>query len=248
LQPERTLIWDGCVNVRDLGGHPTEDGRTTRFGAVVRADSVRALSDAGWDALLAYGVSRIVDLRLRSELALDPPRELDVEVVHVPLLQIDDEEWAEIDAIFDAQPDAAGSTRAVYLEFLERRRPQFAQAFAAVADAPEGTVVVHCQGGKDRTGLVVALLLRVVGVGVEAIVADYALSGPNLSERTSAWVAETDDELERERRRRIGSAPAEAMVAVLEELERRYGSVREYLDAAGVDQATVDKVRTRLVE
>jgi len=248
LQPERTLIWDGCVNIRDLGGHPTEDGRTTRFGAVVRADSVRALSDAGWDALLAYGVSRIVDLRLRSELALDPPRELDVEVVHVPLLQIDDEEWAEIDAIFDAQPDAAGSTRAVYLEFLERRRPQFAQAFAAVADAPEGTVVVHCQGGKDRTGLVVALLLRVVGVDVEAIVADYALSGPNLSERTSAWVAETDDELERERRRRIGSAPAEAMVAVLKELERRYGSVREYLDAAGVDQATVDKVRTRLVE
>ena len=248
MQPERTLIWDGCVNVRDLGGHPTEDGRTTRFGAVVRADSVRALSDAGWDALLAYGVSRIVDLRLRSELALDPPRELDVEVVHVPLLQIDDEEWAEIDAIFDAQPDAAGSTRAVYLEFLERRRPQFAQAFAAVADAPEGTVVVHCQGGKDRTGLVVALLLRVVGVDVEAIVADYALSGPNLSERTSAWVAETDDELERERRRRIGSAPAEAMVAVLKELERRYGSVREYLDAAGVDQATVDKVRTRLVE
>jgi protein-tyrosine phosphatase len=248
LQPERTLIWDGCVNVRDLGGHPTEDGRTTRFGAVVRADSVRALSDAGWDALLAYGVSRIVDLRLRSELALDPPRELDVEIVHVPLLQIDDGEWAEIDAIFDAQPDAAGSTRAVYLEFLERRRPQFAQAFAAVADAPEGTVVVHCQGGKDRTGLVVALLLRVVGVDVEAIVADYALSGPNLSERTSAWVAETDDELERERRRRIGSAPAEAMVAVLEELERRYGSVREYLDAAGVDQATVDKVRTRLVE
>jgi len=248
LQPERTLIWDGCVNVRDLGGHPTEDGRTTRFGAVVRADSVRALSDAGWDALLAYGVSRIVDLRLRSELALDPPRELDVEVVHVPLLQIDDEEWAEIDAIFDAQPDAAGSTRAVYLEFLERRRPQFAQAFAAVADAPEGTVVVHCQGGKDRTGLVVALLLRVVGVDVEAIVADYALSGPNLSERTSAWVAETDDELERERRRRIGSAPAEAMVAVLKELERRYGSVREYLDAAGVDPAAIDKVRARLLE
>ena len=249
MQPERTLIWDGCVNVRDLGGHPTEDGRTTRFGAVVRADSVRALSDAGWDALLAYGVSRIVDLRLHSELALDPPRDLSVEVVHVPLMhELDDEEWVDIDAIGDAQPDAASSTRAVYLEFLERRRPQFAEAFVAVADAPEGTVVVHCHGGKDRTGLVVALLLRVVGVDVEAIVADYALSGPNLSERTSAWVAETDDELERERRRRIGSAPAEAMVAVLEELERRYGSVREYLDAAGVDQATVDRVRTRLVE
>jgi protein-tyrosine phosphatase len=249
LQPERTLIWDGCVNVRDLGGHATEDGRTTRFGAVVRADSVRTLTDAGWDALLAYGVSRIVDLRLHSELALDPPRELSVEVVHVPLMhEIDDEEWVEIDAIGDAQPDAAASTRAVYLEFLERRRPQFAQAFAAVAGAPEGTVVVHCHSGKDRTGLVVALLLRAVGVDIETIAADYALSGPNLREQLVTWVAAADDDVERERRRRIGSAPAEAMVAVLEELERRYGSVREYLHAAGVQAETLDRATARLVE
>jgi protein-tyrosine phosphatase len=249
LQPDRVLTWDGCVNVRDLGGHPTEDGRRTRFGAVVRADSVRALSDAGWDALLAYGVARIVDLRLHSELALDPPREVEVEVEHVPLMhEVDDEEWVEIDAIGDAQPDAASSTRAVYLEFLERRRPQFAQAFAAVADSPEGTIVVHCHGGKDRTGLVVALLLRVAGVDVETIAADYALSGPNLRERTEAWIAEVDDELERERRRRIGTAPAEAMAGVLEELERRYGSVREYLHAAGVGPAAIDKVRARLLE
>jgi protein-tyrosine phosphatase len=249
LQPERTLFWDGCVNVRDLGGHPTEDGRRTRFGAVVRADSVRALSDAGWDALLAYGVSRIVDLRVHSELALDPPRELDVEVVHVSVMhEMDDEEWVEIDAIGDAQLDAVSATRAVYLEFLERRRPQFAQAFAAVADAPEGTVVVHCHGGKDRTGLVVALLLRVAGVDAETIGADYALSGHNLRERTAAWVAEADDELERERRRRYGAAPAEAMASVLEELERRYGSVREYLHAAGVGPAAIDKVRARLLE
>ncbi|TMK92967.1 MAG: tyrosine-protein phosphatase [Actinobacteria bacterium] len=203
-RPERTLTWDGCLNVRDLGGHRTEDGRTTRFGAVVRADSVRALSDAGWDELLDYGVSRI-------------------------------------------QPDAAGSTRAVYLEFLERRRPQFAEAFAAVANAPEGTVVVHCHGGKDRTGLVVALLLRLVDVDIGTIAADYALSGYNLREQTAAWVVAAEDDLERERRRRIGSAPAEAMVAVLEELERRYSSVREYLGAAGVPDETIDAAAARLL-
>jgi protein-tyrosine phosphatase len=249
LQPERTLTWDGCVNVRDLGGHATEDRRTTRFGAVVRADSVRTLTDAGWEALLAYGVSRIVDLRLHSELALDPPRELSVEVVHVPLMhELDDEEWVEIDAIGDAQPDAAASTRAVYLEFLERRRPQFAQAFTAVAGVPEGTVVVHCHSGKDRTGLVVALLLRAVGVDVETIAADYALSGPNLREQLVTWVAAAEDDVERERRRRIGSAPAEAMVNVLEELERRYGSVRDYLHAAGVRPESLDRATARLVE
>ena len=248
MQPDRALSWDGCVNVRDLGGRTTEDGRTTRFGAVVRADSVRALSDAGWDALLAYGVSRIVDLRFHSELALDPPRDLTVEVVHVPLMpEIDDGEWVEIDAAGDAQPDAAGSIRAVYLELLERRHPQVAAAIAAVAEAPEGTVVVHCHGGKDRTGLVVALLLRLAGVDVEAIGADYALSGPNLRERTAEWIAAAEEDLERERRRRIGSTPAEAMVGVLEELERRYGSVRDYLGAVGLPAETIDAAAARLL-
>jgi protein tyrosine/serine phosphatase len=250
LLPERTLSWDGCVNVRELGGHPTKDGRTTRFGAVVRADSIRQLSDAGWAALLDYGVSQIVDLRFRSELAMDAPRDVDVEVVHVPLLpELDDPEWAEIDSVGDAQPDALAATRAVYLEFLERRRPQFGEAITAVARAPEdGAVVVHCFGGKDRTGLVVALLLRLVGVDRETIGADYALSGHNLRDMTAAWVAKAEDELERLRRTRMGKAPAEAMVAVLEELERRYGSVREYLHAAGVGPTMVDKVAARLVE
>jgi protein-tyrosine phosphatase len=249
LRPERTLTWDGCVNVRDLGGHSTEDGRTTRFGAVVRADSIRQLSDEGWAALLDYGVSRIVDLRFHSELAMDAPRDVDVEVVHVPLLpELDDPEWVEIDPIGDAEPDALTATRAVYLEFLERRRPLFGEAISAVAGAPEGAVVVHCFGGKDRTGLVVALLLRLARVDLETIGADYALSGHNLRDMTAAWVAQADDEVERERRVRIGAAPAQAMVDVLEELERRYGSVREYLRAAGVEGAALDRATARLME
>jgi protein-tyrosine phosphatase len=248
LQPERALSWDGCLNTRDLGGHPTEDGRTTRFGAVVRADSIRQLTDAGWEALLDYGVSRIVDLRFHSELALDEPRDLAVEVVHVPLLpELDDPEWGEIDPIGDAQPDALGSTRAVYLEFLERRRPLFGEAVEAVALAPEGAVVVHCFGGKDRTGLVVALLLRLAGVDLETIGADYALSGQNLREMTAAWVAKAEDDVERERRIRFGATPAEAMVGVLEELERRYGSVRGYLGAAVLSTETIDAAAARLL-
>jgi protein tyrosine/serine phosphatase len=247
--PEQTLSWDGCVNVRDLGGHPTQDGRTTRFGAVVRADSIRRLSDAGWAVLVDYGVSRIVDLRFHSELALDEPRDVDVEVVHVPLLpEQDDPEWGEIDAVGDAQPDALGATRAVYLEFLERRRPLFGEAIAAVADAPEdGAVVVHCFYGKDRTGLVVALLLRLAGVDLETIGADYALTGPNLREVTAAWIAAAEDDVERERRTRMGKTPAEAMVGVLEELERRYGSVEGYLRAAGVSPEALEAVASRLL-
>jgi protein-tyrosine phosphatase len=233
---ERTLTWEGCLNVRDLGGHATADGGTTRWGAVVRADSIRRLSDAGWDALAAYGVTRIVDLRFHSELEADPPAELPVEVLHLPLF---DEEGME-------PVDAAPTSRDFYLEALERFRPNFALAVRTVADAPDGTVLVHCQGGKDRTGLVVALLLRLVGVAAETIGEDYALSASNLAPVIEEWIAEAPDEVAREFRIRVGAGPPEQMVDVLAELERRYGSVERYLLGAGATEADLERVRARL--
>jgi hypothetical protein len=93
----RDLAWDGCLNVRDLGGLPTEDGATTRFGSVIRADSVGLLTSDGWQALLDTGVTRIVDLRGQVEIDDDPPRGVDVEVVHVPVLDhFDEAMWEEI--------------------------------------------------------------------------------------------------------------------------------------------------------
>ena len=224
---DRDLTWDGCLNVRDLGGLVTEDGGTTRRRAIVRADSVRQLSDRGWRSLVEYGVGRIVDLRFHSELAADPPRELPVEVVHVALLpEPDAEHWVEIDEIGDAAPDAAMAARDVYLGFLERFRSGFSAAIGAVAGAPPGTVVIHCHGGKDRTGLVAALLLRLARVAIADIAADYALSAANLRELNERWIAEAPDETQRARRTRISLTPAKAMEGVLDELERRYGSVK----------------------
>jgi protein-tyrosine phosphatase len=243
---ERALAWDGCLNVRDLGGHQTPDGRT-RFGAVVRADSVRQLSDAGWRSLVDYGITRVVDLRLHEELEADAPADLPVEVVHVSLFGDGRaEHWQEIDEIARAAGDPPASTRVVYLEFLERFRGQFAAAIAAVADAPEGGVLVHCQAGKDRTGLVTALLLRLAGVGIDEVGADYALSERNLSAPTSEWIAEAEDDEERRRRVRMSATPPEAMVGVLEELERRYGSVLGYLRAGGADEGIPERAAARL--
>ncbi|MBA2384185.1 MAG: tyrosine-protein phosphatase [Actinobacteria bacterium] len=244
---DRTLAWDGCLNVRDLGGHTTEDGFLTRFGAVVRADSIRQLSDAGWAALAHYGVGRIVDLRFHDELEADPPREVPAEVVHVPVFPDPATgAWAEIDALSAAAPDHATATRDVYLTLLRLVPEGFAAAVEAVADAPEGAVVIHCTAGKDRTGLVTALLLRLAGVSVADVAADYALSAAYLRERARPWVEEAETEEELRRRERIIATPAEAMVGVLEELRRRFGGVAGYLREGGADDEMLERARARL--
>jgi protein-tyrosine phosphatase len=247
MATERDLFWDGCVNVRDLGGHPTEDGGETRFGAVVRADSVRGLSDEGWEALVAYGVRRIVDLRWHDELAEDEPREVPLDVVHVPLFGERNEAAHEVNALVEGIDDPAERRSSMYGEFLRRYPRNFASAIAAVGRAPAGTVVVHCAGGVDRTGLVSALLLSLAGVPPEHVAADYAASEANWAARTAVWIEEAENDAEREFRRFLSRMPPEAMLQVLGMLEREYGGAAGYLREAGVAPEDLQAAGARLV-
>jgi protein tyrosine/serine phosphatase len=243
---DRVLDWEGCANVRDLGGLATADGGSTRRGAVVRSDNARRLTDAGWEALAEHGVRTVVDLRWPEELAEDPPRELPIEVVNISLFgNLDHEYFRDLDARI-APLEAADRVRESYLEFLELYRPNFAAAIAAVADAPEGGVLIHCAAGKDRTGLISALLLGLAGVPEEEIAEDYAESEANLAELTSKWIAEAPDGAERERRRQLSTTPREAMLGVLEALDERYGGVRGYLLAAGASPDVLERAAARL--
>ena len=243
----RNLAWGGLLNARDLGGHPTEEGGETRWSSVVRADSVRQLTDAGWQALVDYGVRTIVDLRSDEELAEDPPAELPVNAVHVSFFDDRPEVFDEVEQASAAAASHSEATREVYLIFLEHFRANVAAAVRAVANAPEGGVVVHCHGGKDRTGLVTAFLLRLAGVPIDEIAADYALSEERLQSRHEEWFAEAADEAELDRLHRISKTPASSMVQVLEELERRYGSIAEYLKAGGATDEDLARARARLL-
>jgi protein-tyrosine phosphatase len=247
----RALVWDGCVNVRDLGGIPTEDGGSTRRGTVIRSDNIGGLTPDGWRAVAGHGVVRIVDLRWPEERAQDPPRDLAgaVEVVHVSVLGPSFAEDADffrgLDRHVDTVEDAADHYAYSYVEFLERNRERFAEALAAVADA-DGPVVIHCMGGKDRTGLVAALLLRIAGVSLEEIGHDYSLSGPNLSVTLDAWLESAPDELERGRRMKLSTTPATAMARVIATIEERHGSVEGYLEAGGLGHEQLQRLRDRL--
>ena len=250
LPDTRDLVWDGCLNVRDLGGLPTAYGGQTRRGAIVRADSVRLLSDDGWRGLVDHGVQTVIDLRGDHEREEDPPAELPVEVVHVPFLEAGDAEWEEIAAALETAnelaPDDATANRDAYLIFLEHFKGNVAASVRAVAHAPEGGVVIHCVGGKDRTGLLTAFLLHLAGVDEAAISEDFALSEERLRERHEGWFEAAESEEELQRLQRIAQTPPQSMLGVFAELERRYGGVEAYLRDAGVSDDELELVRARL--
>jgi len=175
---------------------------------------------------------------------------LPVAVCHVPFFARNQAErdalGDDLDAAVAAAPDVAAATRDVYLIFLERFKENVAAAVRAVALAPDGGVVVHCVGGKDRTGLLSAFLLHLAGVDDAEIADDYALSEERLQPRHEAWFAAAQSEEELERLRRIAQTPAASMRGVFEELERRYGGIEAYLRSAGSSDEELDLVRARL--
>ena len=214
---------------------PWSSGPTTCVG----------LTDGGWEALADYGVERIVDLRFQGELDADPPREVSIEVVHAPLVE-DPASFRELDELLAGIDDAAVWRRENYLWILEHFAGNFARAVRAVAGAGEGTVLVHCQGGVDRTGLVSALLLRDAGVSIETIADDYGRSEANWAAGAVPWIDDAADEVERVKRKMLAVMPPQAMSDVLVELEDRHGSSRGYLTAGGLEDAELDALRARL--
>lgn len=248
-QPDRTLNWDACYNARDIGGFPLAGGGETRWRAVVRTDNHFFLTVQGQEALRAYGISTIVDLRMPHELEVNPnpfaARQGEPEAPRYLHHTIMDQEDQDARAALDA----ADSMLAEYIIIIERNKPRIAAAMKAVASGLErGGVVVHCFGGKDRTGIIVALLLSLVGVPRHLIVEDYALSSANLEPIHLNWLEEQARTLGYpvERPRWMGSLP-ETMQGTLEYIDGSYGSVAAFLMSIGVTEDDMDRIRRHLI-
>lgn len=166
------LNWPSCVNARDLGGLPTTAGGTTRDGALARSDSADRLTAHGWSALLDHGVRTVIDLRNDDERAPIGGRPPQIDTVVLPYDGL--EEHPDFWATWWDDPRFA--TPLYFAPHLERFPHRSARVLRAIAHARPGGVLVHCQGGRDRTGLIAALTLAVAGVTPEAIADDYARS------------------------------------------------------------------------
>ena len=166
---ERHLSWDGCINVRDLGGL----GRI-RPGALVRADALQQLSAEGWRALERHGIRTVVDLRNPDEIGEDAaPRPPGLTTIRIPLDGMEDTEfWSQ----WLERPEFG--TPHYYGPWLEHFPDRAARTLAAIARAQPGGVAYHCGIGRDRTGLITGLICSALGVPGQAAAEDYALSAP----------------------------------------------------------------------
>lgn len=163
---------DGLANVRDLGGLDRKGGTVTPSGVFVRSERLDRLDSDGWEALRAYGVRTVIDLRRPDERTGHVPATMTH--VHVDLDGGDEKDfWAQYEA------DGRWATPLYYLDHLRALPHRLASVLNAVAAADEGGILFHCSAGWDRTGLVAAVLLRTLDVTADAAVADYLRSFTN---------------------------------------------------------------------
>jgi hypothetical protein len=223
---ERVLAWEGCMNVRDLGGLSTCDGRTTRWGAIVRSDTPARLTEAGWSALYEYGIRTIITLHthgmVEDELNVTPSYP-DLEMVQLAIEDITDQEFLQRWAASNLW-----GTPLYFKDALRRWPERHAAVISAIAQAQPGGVLFHCIRGNDRTGIITLLLLALVGVMPDEIIADYEISRPD---------PERDELLARE-----NSSVRDAILSALDGLD-----IENYLRDGGVSQDDLAAVRTRLL-
>ena len=243
-------------NIRDLGGYARTSGGMTRWRRVLRGDSLAHLNPAGRERLLSERLTLVIDLRGPRELLAEPN----------PFAAEDRVTYRNI-ALFDAMtpitmtpitmapitmaPNATADTpfdmAARYRDALDRCGPRLAQVLRAIAEASEGMVLFHCSAGKDRTGIVAALLLRLADVGEDDIAADYAL--------TATLATPMLDRLRRAARERnvdrahlelVLASDASTMQAMLAHLRIQHGGITNYCRAIGLGSAEIDGLVARL--
>jgi len=238
----RRLLLETMYNVRDLGGYPTRDGLITSFGRFIRADAPFRLNDHDLQVLLQLPVTTVIDLRSPSEnnqenyrLSVSP----DVEYFNIPLLGFD--MMASIMAMNDSD-DPYIAVPDLYIRMLEKAREPIGQVMTRLAGAKPGACMFHCTHGKDRTGIIAALLLMLADVQDEDIIADYQVSATYLKPWFDTFIHGLPAEI-----LHFFRTEPENMEKTLEHFHQNYASADDYLEQCGVDARDIARLRQKLI-
>ena len=254
LVAERRLSLAGTFNFRDIGGYRAADGRTVRWGQVYRSGALAGLPDADVAYLQALGIRLVCDLRSPREAERAPDRLPGGDVEHVlrPLISRETGRQ-QMRVLHHYRHDMAGLLLRVYTEVVvDQNAAAIGEMLNRLAGAEARPVLFHCAVGKDRTGVVIALLLALLGVPEETILADYSLSNadheairrvmaPEL--RQALWLG-----IRPSRLRPLELADPQILQATFAHIRHTYGSVDAYLrEAAQVAPETIDRLRQALL-
>jgi protein tyrosine/serine phosphatase len=242
--PDRLLSLAGAYNFRDLGRYPTTDGRMTVWGKLFRSDTLQELTGADLDVLRRIGLAGVIDLRTTAEVERSgrgPLAHEPVRYLHASVLQ---DEGGESQA---APSGDDPSER--YLWYLDAGRHALVAALEMVADPDSYPLVFHCAAGKDRTGVLAALVLDILAVRTEVIVEDYVLTETRIDLIRARLRRDPvyGDQIDQIPASRL-SVQATTMECFLSELHARHGGARDWALAAGVAEASLDRMSAFLLE
>ncbi|HJO25287.1 MAG: tyrosine-protein phosphatase [Myxococcota bacterium] len=252
---QRHVALDGAFNFRDLGGYPTRDGRSVRWGVLFRSDALAELSDADLAVLGELGLRLVCDFRSPEEKAEAPDRlpvdeppevaELEIAIEGVNIAELHERILSgDVEGI-----DLIGAN----LQFALRFAPQYAAMFERITRPENLPALIHCTGGKDRAGFGAALILRTLGVPLEAVYEDFLLTNVYTAERIerALWVIRFTSvfRADTEKVRALLGVRRENLEAAFGAIDRRWGSFDAYRrEALGLDDAQVESFRNLVLE
>ena len=238
----RNLTFSTTYNFRDVGGYAGLDGRMVRWRRLFRADSLGRLAGADWEAFAELGVRTVIDLRRVFEVETHGrvPEAEGLAYFNLVLKHVD---WKEV-----PHPEGTVHERWLadrYLNFLEDGRDAIATALSVIASPAAAPVVVHCMAGKDRTGVVCALALSLLGVSDDDIASDYALTEVAMARLTEELQAKDPKIIEGNEH--MFDSPREAMLLLLSDVRDLHGSVEKYAREIGLSGEQIAAMRGHLL-
>ncbi len=244
--PARLVPLSGSFNFRDLGGYPSADDRVTRWGTLFRSDTLHELTEDDVALLRSLGLATIVDLRTSRELERTGRGPLGPEPIAYHHLSVIQDGGGEAMAA-PAPPGEDLSER--YLWYLDVGRAPLVAALGLMSTAENLPLVFHCAAGKDRTGVLAALVLDILGVEADVIVADYLITESRMElildrYRSDPAFAERMAQVPASR----FSVGADSMIGFLGELHDRFGGARAWAVASGVNPGDLARMEDLLLE
>lgn len=245
---QRIINIPGVTNLRDVGGYPAGNSALTKWGTLLRSGTMHGLDIDSDHPLRVYGVRTIIDLRRPSEIRADPQPHLGSSATELNYRNIS----LLTDEIEQARRNHNLLLPDIYQWILDRARIEVGEAVSSLAEPGAFPAIVRCTAGKDRTGVIIALMLRIAGVPDDTIVYDYALSQKSMEteefityQRAHILAGGSDWDYYRNN---FLISPADFMRQTLAYIDSEYGSACGYLQQAGMDVSTINALRLALVE